>query len=79
VQVDAALDGAPLQAAAAGMANVTFAFPPNANHVLKEDVRTDEERAAAPGAGYNEPGTRLDPAALAEILDWLRPVLGVEG
>jgi pimeloyl-ACP methyl ester carboxylesterase len=78
VQVDADLDGGPLQDAAAGMPNVTFVFPPNANHVLKEDVRTPEERAAAPGAGYNEPGTRLDPEALEDILGWLRPVLRVQ-
>ncbi|MDR2997959.1 MAG: hypothetical protein LBU78_07560 [Microbacterium sp.] len=74
VQVDAELDGGPLQAAARGMTNVTFAFPEHANHVLKEDVRPPEERTAAPGAGYNEPGTRLDPEALDTILTWLRGV-----
>jgi dienelactone hydrolase len=76
VQVDAELDGGPLQAAASGMPNVTFAFPAHANHVLKEDLRSPEEREAAPGAGYNEPGTRLDPEALTEIIDWLRTVVG---
>ncbi|GAA1798871.1 alpha/beta fold hydrolase [Leucobacter iarius] len=75
VQVDAVADGGPLQRAAAALPNVTFAFPPNANHVLKEDLRSDEERATAPSVGYNEPGTRLDPEALGAILDWLRPVL----
>ncbi|MCU1392428.1 MAG: hypothetical protein JWM34_856, partial [Ilumatobacteraceae bacterium] len=64
-------DGDPLQAAAAGMSNVTFAFPPTANHVLKEDIRTPDEVAAAPGNGYNQDGTRLDPQALNMILDWL--------
>ncbi|MCK3771117.1 alpha/beta fold hydrolase [Microbacterium aerolatum] len=77
VQVDAAADGGPLQQAVAGRAGVTFAFPANANHVLKEDVRTAEERAAARGAGYNEPGTRLDPEALAVVLEWLQNVLGL--
>lgn len=76
VQVDAALDGEPLQRAAAGLTNIAFAFPENANHVLKEDVRPPEERAAAPGAGYNEPGTRIDPEALDGILSWLEGVLG---
>jgi pimeloyl-ACP methyl ester carboxylesterase len=75
VQVDARADGEPLQRAAQGMDNVTFAFPEHANHVLKEDVRSDADRAAAPGAGYNEPGTRLDPEALDVIVSWLRRVL----
>ena len=65
----------PLQEAAAGMANVTFAFPPNANHVFKEDTRGAAEAAGAPGTGYNEPGTRLDPESLQTILAWLRGVL----
>lgn len=71
VQVDEHLDGDPLRRAAAGMANVTFAFPPRANHVLKEDTRTPAEVAASPGNGYNDPGTRLDPESLTTILDWL--------
>lgn len=35
VQIDVQADGVPLQEAAAGIATVTFAFPPLANHVLK--------------------------------------------
>jgi hypothetical protein len=64
-----------LKKAAAGMANVTFAFPPNANHVFKEDTRSAAEVPATPGNGYNEPGTRLDPESLETILAWLREVL----
>ncbi|ALE05863.1 hypothetical protein AL755_10920 [Arthrobacter sp. ERGS1:01] len=71
VQIDAEADGGPLREAAAGMANVTFAFPPNANHVFKEDSRTPAEVAASPGNGYNDPDTHLDPEALATILEWL--------
>ncbi|MGA7204126.1 MAG: alpha/beta fold hydrolase [Specibacter sp.] len=71
VQIDARADGDPLQEAAAGMANVAFAFPPNANHVFKEDTRTPAEVAASPGNGYNEPGTHLDPESVQIILDWL--------
>jgi dienelactone hydrolase len=71
VQVDAHADGDPLQDAARGMRNVTFAFPPNANHVLKEDHRTPAEVAATPGNGYNAEDARLDPDALAIILTWL--------
>jgi len=62
--------------AAQGMDNVTFVFPPNANHVLKEDTRTPAEVAAAPGSGYNDDGTRLDPEALGAILSWLGKLYG---
>lgn len=72
VQIDVHADGGPLQETAAGMTNVTFAFPPNANHVFKEDMRTPAEVAASPGNGYNGPGTHLDPESLETILAWLR-------
>lgn len=71
VQVDMHADGEPLREATAGMTNVSFAFPANANHVFKEDLRTPAEIAAAPGSGYNEPGTRLDPESMETILAWL--------
>lgn len=71
IQVDQHLDGDPLQEAAAGMSNMTFAFPPNANHVLKHDDRTPAEVAATPGNGYNTDDTHLDPEALNDILTWL--------
>ncbi|MDR0283425.1 MAG: hypothetical protein LBI33_00820 [Propionibacteriaceae bacterium] len=69
IQVDTHLDGDPLQAAAAGMSNVVFAFPPNANHVLKAETRNVAEAIADPH--YNEADTHLDPEALHLILDWL--------
>jgi len=72
VQIDVQADGDALQGAAAGMTTVTFAFPPNANHVFKEDTRSPAEVAASPGNGYNEPGTHLDPESLETILAWLR-------
>jgi hypothetical protein len=71
VQIDVRADGDPLQETAAGTTNVTFAFPPNANHVYKEDTRNPAEVAASPGNGYNEPGTHLDPESLETILAWL--------
>ena len=76
VQIDAVADGPPLEQAAAGKDNVTFAYPANANHVVKEDTRLPAEVAAAPGNGYNEDGTHLDPEALDLIIGWLRRVLG---
>jgi pimeloyl-ACP methyl ester carboxylesterase len=74
VQIDTHADGDPLRAVAAGLPNVTFAFPHDANHVFKEDTRIHEEVVASPASGYNEPGTRLDPEALETILTWLRGV-----
>lgn len=71
-QIDTHADGDPLQAANAGMSNMTFSNPANANHVLKQDLRSEEDWRAAPGVGYNEDGTRLDPDAIAAILGWLR-------
>ncbi|MDI9930763.1 alpha/beta fold hydrolase [Rhodococcus sp. IEGM 1354] len=70
LQIDTHADGIPLEQAAAGMSNVTFAFPGNANHVFKEDLRTPADIAASPGSGYNEPGTRLDPETMQTVLAW---------
>jgi pimeloyl-ACP methyl ester carboxylesterase len=72
IQIDTPADGDPLRTAAVGDDTITFSFPPNANHVLKQDLRSAEERAAAPGSGYNEDGTELDPEAVEIILDWPR-------
>ena len=76
IQIDVHADGDPLQKAAAGKANITFAFPPNANHVFKEDTRTPAEVAATPGNGYNAPDTHLDPQSLHTILTWLDTTMG---
>lgn len=77
VQIDQHADGDPLQETAAGMTNVTFAFPPNANHVFKEDTRSPAEVAGSPGNGYNEPDTHLDPESLKTILAWLGGVMNL--
>jgi dienelactone hydrolase len=74
LQIDAALDGEPLERAARGKENIAFTFPANANHVFKEDVRPLAEVVAAPGTGYNDAGTRLDPEALGTIIGWLQGV-----
>jgi uncharacterized protein len=76
LQIDAVADGKPLQEVADGMGNVSFAFPPNANHVFKEDLRTVADIAAAPGSGYNDPGTRLDPETLDTLYAWLAMSFG---
>ncbi len=72
LQVDWQADGEPLQRAAAGHENVTFLFPENANHVLKQELRPRSELAQAEViASYNGPDARLDPQTLTAILDWL--------
>ena len=72
IQVDWHADGEPLQRAATGRNNVTFLFPENANHVLKEELQPRSELAMAEVLGhYNSPDTRLDPQALASIIEWL--------
>lgn len=71
IQVDWQADGEPLQRAAEGNKEVTFLFPENANHVLKEERRPRSELVAAGVTDYNGPDTHLDPQALTSILEWL--------
>lgn len=75
VQVDADLDGGPLQDAAAGMADVSFAFPAHANHVLKEETRSSAEVVASGDLRYNDADAHLDPEASELITSWLWGVL----
>jgi dienelactone hydrolase len=75
LQIDVHADGDPLREAAAGMTNVTFAFPPHANHVFKEETRDLAEVIASPGNGYNMPNTHLDPESVKTILTWLGTTL----
>lgn len=71
LQVDARIDGGLLQEAVGGMGNVTFTFPANANHELKEETRSTSEIAASGDPRYNDPGTQLDPETLDIMLSWL--------
>ncbi|HMA36738.1 MAG TPA: alpha/beta fold hydrolase [Chloroflexia bacterium] len=72
LQVDWQADGEQLQRAATGRAQVSFLFPENANHVLKQELRPRSELVpAAVAASYNGPETHLDAQALAGILAWL--------
>lgn len=73
IQVDWQADGEPLQRAAEGHATVTFLFPEDANHVLKQELRPRAEVTAASVAeSYNGPDTRLDPPSVASIIAWLQ-------
>jgi uncharacterized protein len=72
LQIDWQADGEPLKQAAAGHEEVTFFFPENMNHVLKEELRPRSGLGPAEiTESYNGPDTRLDPEALASILEWL--------
>jgi uncharacterized protein len=72
IQVDWQADGEPLKLAAAGHENVTFLFPENANHVLKQELRPRSELVATEiVASYNGPDTHLDQQAMDDILKWL--------
>ncbi|MGI8854274.1 MAG: alpha/beta hydrolase [Thermomicrobiales bacterium] len=72
IQVDWHADGEPLQRAAAGRKDITFLFPKDANHVLKQEMRPQSTLVTGDVLEtYNGPDTRLDPQALARILEWL--------
>ncbi len=72
IQVDWQADGEPLQYAATGHKQVSFLFPENANHVLKQELRPRSELTQAEAIkNYNSPDTRLDPEAVTSILEWL--------
>lgn len=70
IQVDWELDGGKLQAATEGQDNYTFAYPDDANHVLKYEAKAREEILPA-NPGYNAADAVLDPATLEIIEDWL--------
>ncbi|MDD4860122.1 MAG: hypothetical protein PHR56_07990 [Dehalococcoidales bacterium] len=71
IQVDYQLDGAPLELAAKGHANVSFAYPENANHVLKYEPRPRSALTSADALTYNAADRVLDTETLGIIKDWL--------
>ena len=71
IQVDWQLDGASLEAVASAMKNVTFVYPENANHVLKNEPKPRSELTAADGIAYNVEDKVLDMECLKAIKDWL--------
>jgi pimeloyl-ACP methyl ester carboxylesterase len=74
LQVDWQADAEPLQRAAAGLSDVTFLFPENANHVLKHEPRPRVELAQGDAMNsYNAADASLDPETVAAIIAWLTP------
>jgi hypothetical protein len=53
------------------MNNITFSYPDNANHVLKNETRPREALTGADALTYNASDRVLDPDALKTIKDWL--------
>jgi uncharacterized protein len=72
LQIDWKVDGEALEEATAGKARVSFAYPENANHVLKHEETPKESLTAEyVGAHYNAPEARLDEEAADTISSWL--------
>jgi pimeloyl-ACP methyl ester carboxylesterase len=69
IQVDWQADGQVLEAAAGN--NVSFSYPPDANHILKNEEKPAAELTAGDANSYNAADRVLDPEALKVILDWL--------
>jgi pimeloyl-ACP methyl ester carboxylesterase len=73
VQVDWQIDGQALEKAVQGHNNVTFAYPDNADHVLKYDpLPKDSSNAPEKTAQYNARDRILDPEAERTIVEWLQ-------
>lgn len=72
IQVDWRLDGQPLEGALAQNAKATFAYPDDANHLLKhEETPREKLTAEYVGAHYNASDAKLDAEAVSTILAWL--------
>jgi pimeloyl-ACP methyl ester carboxylesterase len=71
IQVDWQLDGSLLEAAAGNHKNVSFNYPENANHVLKNEPRPRNALTGADALTYNSSGRVLDADALKVLSGWL--------
>ncbi len=72
LQIDWKIDGGALENATARKTTVTFAYPENANHVLKhEEMPVEKLTAEYVGSHYNAPDAELDKEAANAIFNWL--------
>lgn len=71
IQVDWRDDGSILQGVASALEHVTFAFPPNANHILKYEARPRAELTAQAALTYNDADAVLDPDGTCIVMEWL--------
>lgn len=74
VQVDWEADGGALEPAAGD--GVTFIYPDDANHVMKNEPKPAADLTAQDALAYNAADRVLDPQALSAILDWLNQRAG---
>jgi uncharacterized protein len=72
IQIDWKIDGGALQAATAKKTAVSYAFPENANHVLKhEEMPLEKLTAEYVASHYNAPDAELDEETADAIFSWL--------
>jgi pimeloyl-ACP methyl ester carboxylesterase len=71
IQVDYKLDGGRLEEAAKGKTNITFAYPENANHVLKYEEKPRTQLSPKDSLSYNAEGRILDQDALKAIVEFV--------
>ncbi|MGD0330971.1 MAG: alpha/beta hydrolase [Nitrososphaeria archaeon] len=72
LQTDWKIDGRALENATAQKTAVSFAYPENANHVLKhEEMPIEKLTAEYVGSHYNAPDAELDKEAANAIFNWL--------
>ena len=71
IQVNWQADGSLNEKAAAGKANITFAYPETANHILKYEVKPFAELSGADSLQYNASDKVLDTDTMKIIKDWL--------
>jgi hypothetical protein len=73
IQIDWKIDGSALEKATFHKTGVSFAYPDNANHVLKNEMMPAEKLTAQyVGQHYNAPDAELDEEAKDVIVGWLR-------
>ncbi|MDA4113537.1 MAG: alpha/beta hydrolase [Thaumarchaeota archaeon] len=72
IQTDWKIDGGTLESATAQKTAASFAYPENANHVLKhEEIPFEKLTAEYVGSHYNAPDAELDAEAAHAIFKWL--------
>ena len=80
MQIDWKIDGRALVEATSLKNAVTFAYPDNANHMLKHEAKPREKlNARYVGSQYNSHKTQLDKQAANVTFDWLKAQSLLEG
>ncbi len=72
IQTDWQADGSALEAATEKNPAVTFVYPENANHVLKNEQTPREQLSAQSALMYNSENAELNQEAVDVIMSWLK-------